>query len=567
MSKQNDKIFFLQKSAQTIELVCMSQNIRKTAEAERDLLEKQVQLIQEIDSIRDGSPDPSSMFSAITDLLSDFFSTDLCLICLVNRESERIELKAFKDSGNILQAIGPDTVQSLLELAFREEEPQIWEGKDILPRVGLQDYPSPLHIAAISVCMAQKNLGGILMARENRAFSSQEALLLRTAESQVDSAVIQAERFHELRQKNTELETIRRIDSIRDEHLPFDHMLTKVLEELHRVIQAHMSYIMLYEEPNGKLELKASSHDDLFQAAEHFSAVEQTSRRALESGTVVIENSKQGALHSIMCIPLILEDEIIGVLGMVHSHRPEGFNAEDRNLLDAIGSQMDTAIFESLEKNRLREVLGRAVDPRVMQRILDSRDMAFLKGERAEISVLYADIRGSTELAERSDPEFLVGFINSYLSAMTDSILSREGTLDKFVGDEVMALFGAPYPQEDHALRAVHTGVEMQKAHMEVMKTWKEKGFEGAPIGIGIATGELIAGEMGSPKRTDYTVIGRAANLGARICSAAEAGEVLVCEATHECVRDSVDAVPVTGLQLKGIGDDITVYRISMQFA
>ncbi|MFC1479641.1 adenylate/guanylate cyclase domain-containing protein, partial [Planctomycetota bacterium] len=172
-------------------------------------------------------------------------------------------------------------------------------------------------------------------------------------------------------------------------------------------------------------------------------------------------------------------------------------------------------------------------------------------------------IRGSTELAERSDPELLVGFINDYLGAMTDIILAHEGTLDKFVGDEVMALFSAPFPQEDHALRAVHVGKEMQKAHQDVIDAWKKKNFEGSPIGIGIATGDLIAGEMGCSKRTDYTVIGRAANLGARICGVAKAGEVLISESTYGLVQKDVEAVPVTGLELKGIGEDITVYKIN----
>ena len=102
----------------------------------------------------------------------------------------------------------------------------------------------------------------------------------------------------------------------------------------------------------------------------------------------------------------------------------------------------------------------------------------------------------------------------------------------------------------------------MQVAHQTVMQIWRERGVEAAPIGIGIATGELIAGEMGCPQRADYTVIGRAANLGARICSAAKGGQVLISQATYDLVKSAVEANPISGLQFKGVDKDVTVYEV-----
>jgi adenylate cyclase len=278
---------------------------------------------------------------------------------------------------------------------------------------------------------------------------------------------------------------------------------------------------------------------------------------------LVCYNDLGDVLRSMLCIPLILRDEIIGVLGVVNRYGPRGFKAEDRRLLRAIGSQMDTAIFESLERRRLRQVLGRSVGPRVMERLLVNADVDFLKGERLVLSVLYTDMRGSTSLSERTDPESLVGFINDYLGQMTQIVLSHEGTLDKFVGDEVMALFGAPFPQPEHALRAVRVGLEMQATHRAVMETWQARGIEPAPIGIGIASGEMTVGEMGCLQRTDYTVIGPAANLGARICDVAEPGQVLVSQATYDWIREKVEATPITGLRLKGVGHAVTAYHVT----
>jgi adenylate cyclase len=268
-------------------------------------------------------------------------------------------------------------------------------------------------------------------------------------------------------------------------------------------------------------------------------------------------------VNSILCIPLILKDEIIGVLGVANRYGPHGFRNEDRRLLSAIGSQMDTAIFESLEQRRLRQVLGRSVDPQVMKRLLANPDVDFLKGERSELSVLYADLRGSTSLAERTAPGLLVEFINDYLGQMTEIILSHQATLDKFVGDEVMALFGAPFPQPDHALQAVRVGLEMQAAHRRIMEAWQSRNIEPAAMGIGIATGEMTVGEMGCPQRTDYTVIGRAANLGARICGVAQADQVLVSQATYDLIKDQVAATPIPGMRFKGVDDEVTVYHVN----
>ncbi len=125
-----------------------------------------------------------------------------------------------------------------------------------------------------------------------------------------------------------------------------------------------------------------------------------------------------------------------------------------------------------------------------------------------------------------------------------------------------MALFGAPLPQPDHALRAVRVGMEMQAAYQSLAEAWRQRGVETDGLGIGIATGELIVGEMGCDRRTDYTVIGVAANLGSRICAAAQPGQVLISQATYELVRNQVEVTPWPGMQFKGLDRPVTVYQV-----
>jgi adenylate cyclase len=543
----------------------MSETLRASLEQKEAALE----LIMAIDHARDALPEPSAMLSAIANVVTDRLQADLCLLCLLDRETGELELKAVDDRGDQLNRLDPLVARELAAWVIESGGVALWEGGEVLPVPGRVELSDGLDLAAIPIIMgAEDRLGAVLLARsrgrarEARPYGPGDVELLRIAESQIDSAVLQCYAYYDLQQRNKELETIYRVDRIRDLQLPFDEMLSHVLREVQEVIQSEMGFIMLYNHVAERLELRAATDDDLFRVSPYHEAVDRAANDALRRGKMVCHNDLGDVLRSVLCIPLILRNEIIGVLGVVNRYGLRGFRDGDCRLLNAVGSQMDTAIFESLERRRLRQVLGRSVDPRVMERLLAKPDVDFLRGERSVLSVLYADVRGSTGLSERTDPELLVGFINEYLGRMTEVILSHEGTLDKFVGDEVMALFGAPFTQPDHALRAVRVGMEMQAAHWNVMEAWQARGVDPAPIGIGIASGEMTVGEMGCIQRTDYTVIGPPANLGSRICDIAGPGQVLVCQATYDLVREHVEAVPIAGLRLKGVGQDVTAYQV-----
>ena len=543
----------------------MSNKDTKTLQAELELKQKELELTFAIDHIRDTVHGPPAMLANVVNILADEFDTDLCLLVLLERETHKPELKAVNIRSKQLDQLPEVISRELAEQAINLDGVTIWAAEAVLPTLVAKQSLNSLQLAVVPIIMGEaERLGALLLARSQTPFSADEVKLLRTVESQIDSAVIQGYAYYELEQRVKELETIYRIDHVRDQNLPFGEMLNTVLQELCQVIEAEMGFVMLYDRAGRRLELRATTDDDLFRAAAYYKIVDQIANESLQRAKLICRNDLRNGLNSVMCIPLILNDQIIGVLGVANRYGPTGFTSDDRQLLSAIGSQMDTAIFENLEQHRLRQVLGRSVDPHVMEKLLARPSVDFLKGERAVLTVLYADIRGSTRLAERIDPEVFVAFINHYLGQMTEVILSYEGTLDKFVGDEVMALFGAPFPQEDHALRAVRTGLAMQEAHQTVMEIWRGRGVETAPIGIGIATGEMIVGEMGCAQRADYTVIGRTANLGARICSAAKAGQVYISEATYTLVSDAVEALPIPSQQFKGVNRDVTVYHVAL---
>jgi adenylate cyclase len=529
-----------------------------------ELKQKELDLLMAIDTIRDGVPEPEAILAAIAKLLADRLGADVCWLFLLDRETGEVELKAVHDRSQQWGQLEQVITRELAERAVYLPELTIWKAQDILPAAAQTQVPAMLQLMATPIIMgSEERLGAILLARAETPFGPPETQLLKAAEDQVDSAVAQGYVHDRLKQHTKELETVFRIDRIRDQGLALDEMLNAVIQELSATIEAEIGFIMLYDRAGRKLEMRASTHGDLLATMPYYHAINQAVNESLERAELIYRNHLGEALRSLMCLPLILNEQIIGVLGMANRHGPHGFTAADRRLLSAIGSQIDTAIYERREIRLLRQILGRSIDPRVMDRLLASPDVDFLKGELLELSVLFADIRGSTHLAENTEPELLVEFIKDYLSHMTDVILKHEGTVDKFVGDEVMALFGAPVPQEDHALRAVRVGLAMQSAYQTLMKRWQERGVAVTPIGIGIATGEMTAGEMGGPQRTNYTVIGRAVNLGSRICGVAKGNQVLVSQRTYDLIKDVVEAISLPGQQFKGVADNVTVYHIT----
>ena len=207
------------------------------------------------------------------------------------------------------------------------------------------------------------------------------------------------------------------------------------------------------------------------------------------------------------------------------------------------GGKAQFLIEDLTDKKMLEKTFKRYVSPEVIEKMLEiQNEKDFFKAERYELSVLFADLRGFSTWSEQNTPDKVRDTINEYLSAMTDVVTRNNATLDKFVGDEVMALFGAPLLYPDHAVRALKVAIEMQEAHQQTMANWRSKGFEGLALGIGINTGEMMVGNIGSAMRMDYTVLGHHVNLGNRLCSLAQPHQILLGERTFNLIQDAAKA-------------------------
>jgi adenylate cyclase len=217
---------------------------------------------------------------------------------------------------------------------------------------------------------------------------------------------------------------------------------------------------------------------------------------------------------------------------------------------------------------RAQELLSisfqRYMSSQLLERILKSSKPVTLTGERKEVTVLLSDIRGFTPLAENMATEKLVEFLNQYFEAMIDIVLKNEGIVDKFMGDAVLALFGAIYSHEDDPLRAVVAAVEMREKVKELNAKWSKIDMPQIEIGIGISTGEIIVGNIGSDQRMEFTGIGQDVNYAQRIESLTKSfpASILLSESTYEKIKDSVNATQHGPVEIKGKKEHVLVYGV-----
>ncbi|MCA9979045.1 MAG: GAF domain-containing protein, partial [Anaerolineales bacterium] len=266
-------------------------------------------LISEIDQIRDQIPEPVAMLTAVTTLLSHELQTELCMLMLQNRETTAVELKALHKRNQISNDLIEQITRQLAKRVMALDSVAVWSGIDLFPA---QEALHDLWLTAVPIIMGKtERLGGMLLAR-TRPFSNEEIDLLNLAEDHIDSAVIQGYAYYDMQQRLRELEAIYQIDHIRDLDLPFDDMLNAVLQQLGRIIAAEMGFIMLYDQAGHSLEMRAATHQDLFELTSQYRLVKEIANDSLRQGMLNCRNDLGQPLHSVMCLPLILNDQVIG---------------------------------------------------------------------------------------------------------------------------------------------------------------------------------------------------------------------------------------------------------------
>jgi class 3 adenylate cyclase/CHASE3 domain sensor protein len=220
---------------------------------------------------------------------------------------------------------------------------------------------------------------------------------------------------------------------------------------------------------------------------------------------------------------------------------------------------VDTKVAELERMSRLKRYLS----PQLAASIIEQVGDIDFGSRRKYLTTFFSDVRGFTTASERMEPEELIAQLNDYLGEMTEIVFRHGGTLDKYVGDALMVFFGDPIRQDDHAERAVRMAFEMRDRMQQMKDEWTVKHGESFQVGIGISTGWVTVGDIGTSSRSDYTVLGNEVNLASRLSDHASAGQILVTEATLDAVRPMVEASPVDEISLKGVSRDFRAYEIN----
>ncbi|MGB3494903.1 MAG: adenylate/guanylate cyclase domain-containing protein [Elainellaceae cyanobacterium] len=284
------------------------------------------------------------------------------------------------------------------------------------------------------------------------------------------------------------------------------------------------------------------------------------------------QQAEQG-YDALVCAPLKTQERVLGLIVLGSSGSRKGldsstltsYSAGDLKLLNALASQAAAAIENALlHKKELREAriksnLERYVPAQLVQAILEAKDDISLAPNRKNITILFSDIRNFTSHCERLEPELIVGYLNEYFSHMVDIIFTHEGTVNKFVGDMIVALFGAPSPMPASEQQAIETAIAMQRCIQSFPLAWIRDNFH---TGIGLSAGRVIVGNIGSPQHSDYTAIGDEVNTASRLQAIAKGGQILVSRNVYEATRHLFSFKSMGTLTLKGKRRAIEVFEV-----
>jgi adenylate cyclase len=273
-------------------------------------------------------------------------------------------------------------------------------------------------------------------------------------------------------------------------------------------------------------------------------------------------------VRSTICAPLITQSNVHGVLYADRLDPFGAFSPDHLELITAVAAQTAVTVETVKAHRRLaREEVARANYSRfmpeyVVKQLLDNPHSFRLGGVNQTITVLFADIRGFTAISEREKPEKVVGLLNRYFSAMSEIIFERGGTLDKYIGDGLMAIFGAPTASPEDPVNAVKAAVTMQKRLITLNQELHTEGYGQIAVGMGLHTGEATIGYIGSDKRSEYTAIGDTVNLASRLESNARGGEILMSEATAKACGNLIPVNPREPLTVRNRVQPVNVFEV-----
>jgi adenylate cyclase len=279
------------------------------------------------------------------------------------------------------------------------------------------------------------------------------------------------------------------------------------------------------------------------------------------------ESMKISGLRSAMCAPLLGAKRLLGVAYVDNMDKPGAFTQEELNVFALVAAQAGAAIDNAIAHRKIaqqaeqRLALERFLAPEVADMVAANPQIR-LGGVNQKVSVMFADIREFTQFSEHTEPARVVEVLNEYFTRVTDVILDNGGMIDKYIGDAVMAVFGAPISKGNDAANAVRSSIQTQRLVEEMNRDATARDWPQLRVGIGINTGIVTAGNIGSPRRLDYTVVGDAVNLASRLMASAEGGQILISQSTAEGLGDEFQLNKLRARRVRGRSEPVQLFSV-----
>jgi adenylate cyclase len=390
------------------------------------------------------------------------------------------------------------------------------------------------------------------------------------------------QRLKTLEQENNLLKLLLGVGKTLSSVLTPEEVMQRVMELVFQMENVERGFVMLRDEKKGFKPAVLLYREERLKAEARGVALSKTliDRVLSERLPLLIhdvssderfassESLRISGIRSAMCAPLIYKDRVFGLFYVDCLSKPYAFSKEELSIFSVVAAEAAISFDNARSHEELarrvveRQALERFLSSSIVAKILANPDEVHLGGENQTATILFADIRGFTRMSEHMEPQHVVELLNEYFSEMTDLIFDNGGTLDKYLGDGIMALFGAPLAKPDDALRSVKTATEMQRALAQLNRQWEARSQQPLHIGIGINTGPVTAGNIGSAKRMDYTVIGDAVNLASRLCANAAGGQTLISESTFHLLNGRFPTQHLDPIRVKGKETPVDIYEV-----
>jgi len=362
--------------------------------------------------------------------------------------------------------------------------------------------------------------------------------------------------------------------------LDLDKLLPKILDKAFELVGADRGVILLMDD-RGELsprfvKTRSGKSDPNIVLSKTVMAEVTTNRAAVLSSDATMDARFSGAhsiimqgIRSTMTLPLLHAGDLLGIMHLDSLFTSNAFTEKDLQICTGMAAQAAISIQNARLATRIekeaqtRAQISRLIPPSVVEQVLKGELTIEKGGRQQEVTMLFSDIRGFTTMSDGRPPQEIVNTLNEYFEVMVDILFKYSGTLDKFVGDEIIGLFGAPIAIEDAPFKAVACALAMLQGLEEFNRTRAAENQAAIRIGVGINTGNVITGSIGSTRALQYTAIGDAMNVASRLVNVAGSGEIIVSEDTYRHIKGRVEATALPPVKVKGKADELKVYRIT----